>query len=174
MEQEVTFKSGGLQLSGTLRLPDTSDQKAAVLLVAGSGQVDRNENHRKLQINALGMIADDLEKRRIATFRYDKRGVGASGGNYWETGFYDNISDAAAALVYLKSDSRLGGVPVFVLGHSEGALICTRLAAEGQGIAGAVLVAGSAQTGEAILRWQAVEVAKGLKDSRRTKRISSV
>jgi pimeloyl-ACP methyl ester carboxylesterase len=162
MEQEGKFTSAGVQISGTLRLPDSADATGVVLLLPGSGQTDRNENVKQLHINAMADIAAFLEERQIASFRYDKRGVGASGGDYWESGFYDRVTDAAAALTYLKSDARLGGLPLFALGHSEGALVSTRLAAEGLGLAGAILVAGAAETGEEILHWQVVQVTKGL------------
>ena len=57
MEQEITFNSGKIKLSGTLRLPDSGTIRGAVLLIAGSGQVDRNENHKKIRINAFKEIA---------------------------------------------------------------------------------------------------------------------
>jgi alpha-beta hydrolase superfamily lysophospholipase len=163
MEQEVKFTSGGLQLSGTLRLPNSDGPLAVVLLVAGSGPLDRNENYKKLHINALREIAEFLAMHQVATFRYDKRGVGESEGGYWNTGFFDNVSDASSALTYLKSHPQVGAKPIFILGHSEGALICTRLATERSDVAGAILLAGAAQTGEKLLRWQAGEVAKTLR-----------
>jgi pimeloyl-ACP methyl ester carboxylesterase len=163
MEQEVKFESGQFQLSGTLLIPETKSRRGIVLLLAGSGQTDRDDNAKQLQINALKYIAEYLCDLGFASYRYDKRGVGASEGNHWETGFYDHIQDAAAALDFLKAEPRLAGGPVFVLGHSEGALISTRLAATYPGLAGAILLAGSAQTGEEIMRWQAAKIAKGLK-----------
>jgi len=56
-EREVTIPCGPLQLAGTLRLPDSTRPCPAVLLIPGSGQVDRNENAAKLPINAFGEIA---------------------------------------------------------------------------------------------------------------------
>jgi pimeloyl-ACP methyl ester carboxylesterase len=132
-------------------------------LIAGSGPLDRDENAKKLRINALREIAVHLAERGIATLRYDKRGVGASEGNYWETGFFDNVSDAASALSFLKSQERIRPESVFVLGHSEGALIATRLAGIATPVAGVILLGGSAHTGEEILRWQAVQVMKGMR-----------
>jgi pimeloyl-ACP methyl ester carboxylesterase len=163
MEREVKFKSGNLQLSGTLRLPDSLEPKGMVLLIAGSGQLDRDENLKKFHINALKEISEYLAEHEIATFRYDKRGVGESEGNYWETGFFDNISDASSAITHLKSETQINTKPFFILGHSEGALICTRLAAERPDIEGAILIGSAAQTGEATLIWQAKEVAKGIR-----------
>lgn len=44
---------------------------------------------------------------------------------------------------------------IFVIGHSEGALIATELAAADTRLAGGVLLAGTATAGEDVLRWQA-------------------
>jgi pimeloyl-ACP methyl ester carboxylesterase len=162
IEREVRFTSGTFQLAGSLAAPDGEGPFPGVLLMAGSGQVDRNENHKKLAINVLREIANRLAENGIATLRYDKRGVGASEGNYWETGFFDNVTDAASALDFLKAQKQVQPKAVFLLGHSEGAMIATRLAAEGADAAGAVLLAGPARSGEEVLKWQAQQVVKGL------------
>jgi pimeloyl-ACP methyl ester carboxylesterase len=161
-ERDITFKSGSLQLAGTLMLPDSPVRVPAVVLIAGSGQVDRDENAKQLPINVLREIADYLAAHGIATLRYDKRGVGASEGSFWDAGFLDNVADASAALAWLKSQERVRPDAVFLLGHSEGALIATRLAGTGAEVAGAILLSGSAHSGEEILLWQATQVVKGL------------
>ena len=162
VEREITFTSGTLHLAGTLTIPDSKGTFPAVLLIPGSGQVDRNENHKRLPINAFREITDHLIERGIATLRYDKRGVGASQGNYWETGLFDNVTDASSALMYLKACDEIRTDAIFLLGHSEGALISTRLAGNGAEVAGIILLAGSAQCGEDILKWQAQQVAEGM------------
>lgn len=161
IEQEIIFMSGELIMAGTLALPDSEGLFAGVLLVPGSGQVDRNENHWKLRIGASYQIASYLADHGIATLRYDKRGIGASDGNYWETGFFDNVSDASLALGYLKAHKMIEPEKVFLLGHSEGALISTRLAADGTDVAGVILVAGSAQRGEDVFKWKSQWAAGG-------------
>ena len=80
-EQEVLFESNGVILSGTLTLPSAEGVYPAVLMIPGSGQVDRDENARKLPINAFRQISDYLVRQGYATLRYDKRGVGASQGD---------------------------------------------------------------------------------------------
>jgi pimeloyl-ACP methyl ester carboxylesterase len=163
IEQEVRFSSGTFYLAGTLATPDGDGPFPGVLLIAGSGQVDRNENHKKLAINVFREIAGYLAENGIATLRYDKRGVGASEGNYWETGFFDNVSDASSALHCLKAQKQIRPEEVFLLGHSEGALIATRLAAEGADVAGVILLAGPARSGEEVLKWQTGQVVKGMR-----------
>jgi alpha-beta hydrolase superfamily lysophospholipase len=162
-EQEIRFRSSEIELAGTIALPDSSGPFPGVLLVAGSGQVDRNENHKKLHLNAFYDISHYLAQNGIASLRYDKRGVGQSGGDYWATGFHDRVQDAMAALQYLKQEKNIQPENMFILGHSEGAFIATRLAGDGVEVAGVILLAGGAQSGEAVLKWQAVQVARGLK-----------
>ncbi|MDD4876365.1 MAG: alpha/beta fold hydrolase [Dehalococcoidales bacterium] len=163
IEQEVEFQSKGFKISGTITIPSLEGNFPGVLLIPGSGQIDRNENHKKLHINVLHDIAAYLDKHNIAALRYDKRGVGASEGNYWKTGLYDNVSVALSAFKYLKDQQMIRSDKVFLLGHSEGALIATRLAADGIDNAGTILLAGAAQRGEDILVEQAEQVANSLK-----------
>jgi pimeloyl-ACP methyl ester carboxylesterase len=165
IEQEISFYSGPHILTGTLTIPDSPGLEGTfpgVLLVPGSGQVDRNENAKKLAIDAFREIATELANQGIVTLRYDKRGVGESQGDFWSTGFYDNVADAATALHFLKFNEYIQPDHVFILGHSEGAVITTRLAATGADIAGAILLAGTAESGEDVMLWQGEQVAKGM------------
>jgi pimeloyl-ACP methyl ester carboxylesterase len=162
IQQDVTFRSGPLHLAGTLTLPDGEGPWPGVLLIPGSGRVDRNENAKKLPIDALREIARYLAEQGVATLRYDKRGVGASEGNYYDTGFYDNVSDASSALAFLKSHERIRPDLTFLLGHSEGALIAIRLAGTGADVAGAILLAGTARPGDEVMQWQTMQVVNGM------------
>ena len=167
IEKEVVFTSDSIQIAGTIAVPDKGEKFPAVVLIPGSGMVDRDESHKKMPLNVFRDIAVYLAEHDIATFRYDKRGVGVSGGSYWQTGFYDNVADAKAALSFLKAQDNIVKDKVFLLGHSEGAYISTRLAGEGIDVAGVILLAGGAQTGEATLKWQAVEVVRGMRGFRK-------
>ncbi len=162
-EREITFPSDSLKLAGSLRLPDSRLPCPAVLLIPGSGQVDRDENAPKAHLNALHEIAFALAEQGIASLRFDKRGFGASQGNYWETGFFDHVTDAGAALGFLQSQPEIRAEKVFLLGHSEGSLIATRLAATGAQVAGVILLAGPAQNGEQVLIWQSAQIIKGMR-----------
>ena len=161
----TTFTSGGHVLAGTF-LPASPSGSApagtAALLVSGSGQVDRNSDARQLAIGVMGQVAEWLAATGVATLRYDKRGVGQSGGDYHRTGLHDNVDDARAALAALREHDGVDPDRVVVVGHSEGAIIATELAAADDRLAGVVLLAGSAATGEQVLREQASAVADTL------------
>jgi pimeloyl-ACP methyl ester carboxylesterase len=163
MEKEITFQSNNILLSGTLATPDSGNTFPAVLLVPGSGPIDRNENHKKAHLNVFKDLSGILAANGIASLRYDKRGVGSSGGDYWETGYYDNCADASAALDYLKTRQEVNPDKIFLLGHSEGAYISIYITARREDISGAILLAGSASSGEETLKWQALKVVEGMK-----------
>ncbi|MGD8404378.1 MAG: alpha/beta fold hydrolase [Anaerolineales bacterium] len=165
IEKEISFYSGPHILAGTLTIPDSPGFEGTFpgfLLVPGSGQVDRNENAKKLAIDAFREIATDLANKGVVSLRYDKRGVGESQGDFWSTGFYDNVSDATTALHVLKFNEHVQPGHVFILGHSEGAVIATRIAATGADVAGVILLAGIAESGEDVMLWQGEQVAKGM------------
>ena len=159
-EQEIGFVSHGLRLCGTLALPDGEGPFPGAVFVVGSGEVDRNENHKKMQVNVFNELARHLAERGFASLRYDKRGVGASEGQFLKAGFHDNVADAASAFGCLRDRAEIDADRAFVVGHSEGALIASRLAGDGVVTAGVVLIAGTARSGEAVLHWQATEVVR--------------
>ncbi|WP_439658717.1 alpha/beta hydrolase [Lentzea sp. HUAS TT2] len=150
----------GTPLAGTLSTPDDDGPHPAVLLLHAAGRLDRDGNAARTKQNLGPVLAEALARRGIATLRYDRRGVGASPGDWLSTGFADNRDDAVAALDALaaRPDIRPG---IGVLGHSEGALHAMSLGSR-PGVAAVVLLAGFARTGEDALRWQAEAVARGL------------
>jgi len=159
--REIKFNSNAVTLAGTLAAPQSTASPIAIL-IPGSGQVDRDENHKRIKINFFKEIADYFEQFGIATLRYDKRGVGKSGGDFWTTGFFDNISDAGAAIDFAKQQPEVDPKQIYLIGHSEGAMIATRLAAERNDLTGAILVSGTARVAELVLREQAEKVVQGL------------
>ena len=163
-ERLLTFRSGDVELAGTLCLPTAGGPpRAAAVLVNGSGKLDRDGDDRRAPLGVSRQLADALANSGIQSLRYDKRGVGASGGDFLHAGFTDNIDDARSAVHALRDQPDCAGVPLFVIGHSEGALIATALAAEsGAPLSGVVLLSGPAKTGEQALLWQAERIAPTL------------
>ena len=157
---DIAIPSGVHQLRGTLTTGD-SHPGAAVLLISGSGPIDRDSNAKRIQIAVMSQIAAHLADAGITSLRYDKRGIGESEGEYRSTGLHDNIDDARAALAALRARPEVDVNRVFVVGHSEGALIASALAADPD-LAGVVLLAGAAENGKEVLRWQARQIAPTL------------
>lgn len=124
---------------------------AAALLIAGSGRTDRDSDTGKFKLGVTRAIAEALTPVGVSTLRYDKRGVGASEGDYLGTGMTQRLTDARAALTWLATAAP--GLPLLVIGHSEGALHAAELAAA-DGVAGVVLLSMAARRGEEVLVWQ--------------------
>ena len=55
-EETVTIENDGLTLEGTLCQPESSPD-SVVLLIADSGNLDRNQNSMKTQLNQFNAIA---------------------------------------------------------------------------------------------------------------------
>ncbi|MEZ5100791.1 MAG: alpha/beta hydrolase [Thermoleophilia bacterium] len=157
-EREIVLASAGHELAGTLLLPDARPPLAAALLLPGSGPVDRNEDHGKLPLGVTRLLAGALAEAGAASFRYDKRGVGASPGDWRAAGMSDEHGDARAALGVLAAQPEVDPGRIAVVGHSAGAFHAARLAAEDGRLRAAVLLAGAARDGDAVLRWQAAAI----------------
>lgn len=152
---------GDPALAGTLALPDGAGPFPAVALASGSGPVDRDSNHRRMRLDVTRAVAHALADGGLASVRYDKRGVGATPGDWRAAGFSDNADDLARALAFLAARPEVDTDRVLVGGHSEGALLAADVAARG-GTAGAVLLSTSATPGEELLRWQTRQIAPTL------------
>jgi hypothetical protein len=159
-ETQVTFASGGVSLAGTLATPDGRRPFPAALLLPGSGPLDRDGNHKRIRLNLSRDLARVLGEAGWASLRYDKRGVGSSEGDYLSTGFYDELADATAARDWLQAQEDIASV--IVVGHSAGAVHAAELAGGEPAVAGAILLATSARSGEETLRWQAREIGEHL------------
>jgi hypothetical protein len=137
---------------------------AAALLIVGSGRTDRNSDVRlpagqRLHGGITRAVAEALATVGVSTLRYDKRGVGDSGGDYLTTGMPQRLADARAALDWLSA--RSAGLPLLVVGHSEGTYYAAQLAGD-EGVAGAVLLSGSIRAGGEVLAWQTEQLADKL------------
>ena len=153
VQTPVAYDVGDVRLQGTQVLP--ADPSGLVVLVSGSGPIDRDSNHRRLPLGVMRLVAESLEAAGWGSVRYDKRGAGASTGDYWTAGLLDNIADARAVVTHVRAE--FDG-PVLVAGHSEGAVIAADLARDGDLVDGAILLSGVAGTGEQTLRWQAQQL----------------
>lgn len=126
--EDVTFTNDGIIFSGTLSLPSKGSHFPAVVLVAGSGPLDRDEEvfgHKPFLL-----LADALSRNGFAVLRYDERGVGATIGGDPAAPSEPLATDAMAALRYLKTRPEVVATQVGFVGHSEGGLIAVMNAAK--------------------------------------------
>ncbi|OZY30449.1 alpha/beta hydrolase [Pseudomonas lundensis] len=142
-------------LYGSLVLPKSDKPVPVVLIIAGSGPTDRNGNNTQGGRNdSLKKLAWRLAQNNIASVRFDKRGIAQSqpaAPDERTLNLDQYITDAVAWGNLLKADPRFADV--FVLGHSEGALIAS-LAAPAMDAAGVISIAGTARPVGQVLREQ--------------------
>ena len=112
---DVSFHNGPVTLAGTLCIPHSPGRHAAVVLLQGSGGETRWGTNR--------FIADRFARSGIAALVYDKRGSGASTGD-WRMSSYDDLaSDAMAGIDFLASRPDIDAKRIGLHGHSEGGII---------------------------------------------------
>ena len=139
-DQSVSIPSNGFNLAGTLSRPGTSSGKLpAVVLVGGSGPADRDEV--AFGIPVLGDIAGALADAGFLVVRYDKRGIGQSGGRPESAGLADYADDVRAAVKALTDRKDVDTKRIAVVGHSEGGTVALLAAAKEKHIAAVVLIA---------------------------------
>ena len=156
IEQEVVIDSQGIKLSGTICLPDNNTPYPFVLMVHGSGPLDRNENaFFSHKLNVFNTIAHRLAEQGVASLRYDKRGCGKSEGNYYTATHSDLVDDAVACVDYLSQFDFCISNKIYVLGHSEGSIIAPQAGIKRPCIDGIILLCPFAQAMDTILMSQA-------------------
>ncbi len=111
VERDVSFRNGGVRLGGTLYLPRTAGKHAAILFLQGSGDEGRW---------ASAYLADYLARRGIVALTYDKRGVGASTGDWRTSTMPDLVGDARAGIEVLARLPQVDVHNIGVYGHSQG------------------------------------------------------
>lgn len=141
-------KSADVTLAGTLTLPVANGPSSkgpfpVVLLIAGMGPVDRDGTNYFGKKPFLA-LANHLTECGVAVLRVDKRGVGKSTGTFDQTvTCRDLADDVLAGVEFLKTCTEIDAHRIGLIGHSEGGLVATIVAAESTDIAFVVLMAGA-------------------------------
>lgn len=164
-EQEITI-DGAYPLAGTLSMPQQkSETYPAVVMIHGSGDIDRDGNAKQLPMNVFKELSERIASAGFAVLRYDKRGVGQSAGNFHEAGLFDLIDDAVAAVEFAKQHGHIDSSRLILLGHSEGAIIAPAVHARTP-VHGMILLAGTAEPLADTTAWQRSQ----MKEEIRTKK----
>ena len=137
----------GFVLAGTLSKPAKAGamRLPAVVLVGGSGPTDRDE--LTFGIPIFGQLADAIADAGFIVLRYDKRGVGMSGGRDEAATLADYADDVRAAVKFLSERKDVDPKRIAVVGHSEGGIVAMLAAAKDRRIAALALVATPGVTG---------------------------
>ena len=160
-------------LKGTLSKPAAAAEATrlpAIVLVAGDGPGDRDESMGGIPVFA--QLANALADAGFAVVRYDRRGLGQSGGRVESATIGDYADDAVAAVKVLEKRKDIAKDRIVVVGHGEGAAAALLAIRRSGGIRAGVLIAGPGTNGaELILEQQqrAFAAAKVPDDERAAK-----
>jgi pimeloyl-ACP methyl ester carboxylesterase len=155
-DADVRIPANGFTLAATVTTPPEVAgrlRSPGIVLIGGSGPTDRDETVAGIQIFA--QLAGALAKDGAVVLRYDKRGVGQSGGRTESATLDDYAEDAITAVKWLAKRPDVDTRRIIVVGHSEGAAVALIAASREKQIDGVVSIAGPGVKGaELILQQQ--------------------
>lgn len=137
-------------LPGTLLLPKRPGKSRAVVLVHGSGPLDRDGTlgGRK----PLRDLAEGLASKGLVVLRWDKRTKAAPGTLAAPFDLDAEVTaDARAAVDLVAKQPEVDAERVYLVGHGQGASLAPRIAKKEPRVAGLVLLAGETRPFETLL-----------------------
>ncbi len=135
IEEPAEFWNGDVKLSGTLVKPNTIGPHPGIVMIHSSGHQSRSG-----PAGYFRLLANLFTTRGIAVLVYDKRGVGASAGNWNEASFDDLAVDALAGLEWLKKRSGVDRSRIGLWGLSQGGWLAPLAASKSKDVAFLALV----------------------------------
>jgi dienelactone hydrolase len=131
----IAFRSGDAMLAGTLFVPDDGVRHPAIVLFHGSGPEPRN-----------AFMARWFAEHGVAALTYDKRGVGASTGDFHSVSFTALAADGLAAVALLKARSDVDPARIGIWGLSQGGWLGPLAASRSADVAFVIAVSGPGVT----------------------------
>jgi uncharacterized protein len=150
-DEQVRIPASGFNLMGTLSKPAGAAGKRlpAIILVAGSGPVDRDETVAGIPV--FGQLANALADAGYLVLRYDKRGIGQSGGRTEAAGLAEYAEDLRAAIAFMADRKTVDSRRLAVVGHSEGGAVALLAAAKDHRVGALILLAATGVSGSDLL-----------------------
>ena len=157
-DETVKIPANGFTIVGTLSKPAAASTgpRSAVVLTGGSGSSDRDEVIAGIPI--LGQIAGALADAGFIVVRYDKRGIGQSGGRVESATLIDYAEDLRAAVRFLGGRKDVDPKRIAVVGHSDGGSVALIAASRDKRIAAAALLAAPGMNGADVVLAQQQQV----------------
>jgi dienelactone hydrolase len=135
--EAVSYTSGDVRLSGTVFWPATPGPHPAVVCVHGSGPGLRE---------SYTVEADRLAREGIAVLTFDKRGSGASTGDWTRVGFDELAGDVLAGVHFLRQDKRIRADKIGLFGGSQAGWVIPLAASRSSDVAFIIPFSGGAVT----------------------------
>ena len=127
LRQEMAFENGGVTLAGELVIPNTPGPHPVIVFAAGGSTYGTREMFR--------VFAEFFAIHGVAGLIYDKRGLGASTGDWLRAGFEDLAGDALAAVRTLKARPDIDARRIGMMGASQSGWIVALAASQSKDVA---------------------------------------
>ncbi len=163
-DEPVYIGARGFSLGATVTVPQNVTGRApAVILVGGPGRQDRDETMYGVSI--FGQIAGRLAEAGYFVVRYDKRGLGQSGGRTEHAGIAEYAEDLIAVVAWLRKRRDVDAERIAVVAHAEGAAVALFAADREDKIKSVALLAAPGRTGRELSLEQQQRLLDRLKES---------
>jgi pimeloyl-ACP methyl ester carboxylesterase len=120
-DEDVFIPAAGFTIAATITRAagaTPANPAPAVVLIGGADPVDRDETIAGAPI--FGQLAGELAGAGFLVVRYDKRGIGQSGGRVESATLEDYAGDAGSVVVWLRKRKDVDRSRIAVIGHGEG------------------------------------------------------
>lgn len=162
-DHQVRIPANGFSIAGTISEPSgrpgPKGRFPAIVMVPGTGATDRDETVAGIPI--FGQLAGAFADAGYLVVRYDKRGVGQSGGRPESATIEDYADDVRSVVRYVSERKDVDRDRIAIFGHGEGAWIALLTAAREERVSAVVLAEAPSGTGaELVLEQQAYLLSK--------------
>ena len=165
IKEERIFIEGDVRLGATIATADYEGKKPAIVLIMGTGNMDRDGNGKGLHTDMYKNFAWQFAEWGFVTVRYDKRGTHESSGKKPLYGFEDLVNDAVSVIRYMKTLPYVDADRIIVFGHSEGGMIATVLS-DREDTAGLMVIGAAGMSLKDALHYQNRELAEEVKNTK--------
>jgi uncharacterized protein len=136
-DEQVMIPSVGFSLAATVSRPSPAPAPGTrlpvVVLVGGAGSADRDETISGISI--FGQMAAPVAEAGFLVVRYDKRGVGQSGGRSEAAAVEDYAEDVRAIVGFMRRREDVDRKRIALVGHGEGGWVALLAASKTDQIA---------------------------------------
>lgn len=162
---ERVIINGENKIGATVSYSDYFKKRPLVLLIMGTGKLDRDGNMKGFKSDLYKDLSDMFVRMGYTCIRYDKRGTHESTGNFNSAGLSDLVNDSATVIEYAKNLPCVDENRIIACGHSEGAMIATLLTKQ-QKLESVILLGGACMCLKSAMEYQNYKVLDEFKDKK--------
>ena len=142
IKEERIKIDGEVKLGATIAYTEVNEKRPVVILIGGTGSLDRDGNGFGVKMNLYKQLSDEFVNNGYICIRYDKRGTHESEKGNSKTSLTDLVNDAISVCKYAKELDIVDENKVVVCGHSEGVMVATLLSRK-EDVKGLILLSGA-------------------------------